>query len=94
METFNNRLQPFWIFAGKREKALPAMSGFVHPRKRRKSLFDRFLQNRRFRRVDKMRQTVFRLSKIVLLLSDIVYISIRYTSTGCTTFAVGKIHKK
>jgi hypothetical protein len=31
METFkfNNRLQTFWTSAGKQEKALPAMSGFV-----------------------------------------------------------------
>jgi hypothetical protein len=79
METFNNRLRAFWTVAGKREKAVPAMSGFVHPSQKRKSLFDGFLQNRQFYRADKTGQPAFRLSKIVFLLSDIVYISIRYT---------------
>jgi hypothetical protein len=42
METFNNRLQAFWIYAGKQEKTVPVMSGFVHPRQKHKSLFDCF----------------------------------------------------
>jgi hypothetical protein len=94
METFIHRLRAFWTVAGKREKAVPAMSGFVYPRQKHKSLFDRFLRERRFYEADKTRQPAFRLSKIVFLLSDIVYISIRYTSSGCATFAAGKVHKK
>jgi hypothetical protein len=94
METFIHRLQAFWTVAGKREKAFPIMSGFVYPRQKHKYLSDRFLQIRRFYEADKTRQPAFRLSKIVFPLSKIVYISICYTSIGCTIFAAGKIHKK
>jgi hypothetical protein len=91
METFIHRLQAFWTVTGKREKA---MSGFVYPRQKHKSLFDKFLRERRFYEADKTRQPAFRLSKIVFLMSKIVYISICYISIGCTAFAAGKIHKK
>jgi hypothetical protein len=94
METFIYRLQAFWTVAGKREKAVPAISGFFYPRQKHKSLFDIFLLERRFYEADKTRQPAFRLSKIVFLLSEIIYISICYISIGCTTFAAGKIHKK
>jgi hypothetical protein len=94
METFNNRLPSFRTFPVFREKAVPAMSGFVHLSQKHKSLFNGLLRERRFYEADKTRQPAFPLSEIVFLLSNIVYISTRYTSAGCTTFAVGKIHKK
>jgi hypothetical protein len=94
METFNNRLQAFWIYAGKREKAVPAMSGFVHPRKRHKSLFDGFLYDSQFCMADKTGQPAFHLSKIARLLSNIVCISIYYISNRLVNFAVDKIHKR
>jgi hypothetical protein len=94
METFNNRLQVFGTSSGKRGKAVPPVSGFVHPRQKYKSLFDGFLQNRPFYRADKMRRPPFHLSKIVFLVSEIVYVSIDCMSNGYTTFAVDKVHKK
>jgi hypothetical protein len=94
MGTFNNKLQAFEIYAGKQEKAIPAMSGFVYPSQKHKLLFDKFLRGRRFYEADKTRQPAFCLSKIGFLLSNIVYISMRYTSNGCATFAAGKIYKK
>jgi hypothetical protein len=80
METFNNRLQAFEIYAGKQEKAVPAMSGFVYLSQKHKFLFDKFLRGKRFYEADKTRQSAFRLSEIGFLLSNIVYISICYTS--------------
>jgi hypothetical protein len=94
MKTFNNRLQASWIYAGKQGKAVPAMSGFVHPRQKHKSLFDGFLHDRLFCRADKTRQPIFHLSEIARLLSDIVCISILYTSNRHATFAVDKVHIK
>jgi hypothetical protein len=94
METFNNRLQAFWIYAEKQEKAVPAMSGFVHHRQKHKLLFDGFLYDGHFCRADKTGQPVFHLSNIARLMSNIVCISICYTSNRRTTFAVGKTHKK
>jgi hypothetical protein len=94
METFIHRLQAFWTVAGKREKAVSVMSGFFYPRQKHKFLFDRFLLERRFYEADKTQQSAFYLSKIVFLLSNIVYVSMSYNSIGCITFAAGKIHKK
>ncbi|MDR1198282.1 MAG: hypothetical protein LBK94_04615 [Prevotellaceae bacterium] len=94
MKTFNNRLQAFWIYAGKQGKTVPAMSGFVHPRQMHKFLFNGLLHGRPFCRVDKTRQSVFYLSEIARLLSNIVCISILYTSNGHATFAVDKVHIK
>jgi hypothetical protein len=76
------------------EKAVPAMSGFVHLSQKHKSLFKGLLRERRFYGADKTGQSTFYLSKIVFLLSNIFYISICYISAGCITFAAGKIHKK
>jgi hypothetical protein len=94
MEKFNNRLQAFWIYAGKQGKAVPAMSGFVHPCQKHKSLFDCFLHDWLFCRVDKTQQPAFHLSNIACLLSNIVCISILYISNGHATFAVDKVHIK
>lgn len=88
METFKNRLPASGKFAGKREKTLLEMSGFVHPWKKHKLLSDIFLRERWFYKADKTRQSVFYLSKIVFFQHEIVY-----TSIGCTTFSVGKTQK-
>jgi hypothetical protein len=93
METFNNRLQAFWTFAGKRKKAAPAISGFVHPSQKRKSLIGGVLQKRKFYEADKTGQPTFRLPQIVCFLSIIVCIAMYYMSTGCTTFAANKIKR-
>ncbi|MDR2497287.1 MAG: hypothetical protein LBD21_09200 [Tannerellaceae bacterium] len=91
METFNNRLQAFWIPAGKQEKAIPAISGFVHPSQKHKFLFDGLLRKWRFCKTDKTGQAIFHLSKTVCLLSKIICISIYCVLSGRITFAVGKI---
>jgi hypothetical protein len=70
------------------------MSGFVHLRQKHKSLVDRFLHDRPFRRVDKTGLPIFHLSKIACLLSNIVCISMYYMSNRHLTFAVDKIHKR
>jgi hypothetical protein len=94
METFIIRLQASGPFPGKQEKTVPAMSGFVHPSQKHKSLFDIFLWEKRFYEADKTGQPGFYLSEIVFFLSEIVYIPVCYIRNGCTTFAVSKIHKK
>jgi hypothetical protein len=94
MKTFNNRLQAFWIYAGKQGESVPAMSGFVHPRRKHKFLFNGLLHDRPFCRADKTRQPVFYLSNIARSLSDIVCISMIYISNGHATFAVDKVHIK
>jgi hypothetical protein len=94
MKTFNNKLQAFRVDAGKRGKAVPAMSGVVHLRQKHKSLLDGLLHDRLFCRADKTRQPVFYLSEIARLLSNIVCISILYISNGHATFAVDKVHIK
>jgi hypothetical protein len=94
VETFNNSSQTFGIFTGKQQKAVPTMADFVHPPQKHKFLFDMFLRERRFYEADKTEQPGFYLSKIVFLLSKIVYISISYTSNEYATFVAGKIYKK
>jgi hypothetical protein len=94
METFNNNSLPaFWTLAGEKKKAVPAMSGFVHPPQKHKFLFDGFLQGKRFCKADKTGQPTFHLSKIGRSQSKIVYVSIDYASNGYGTFAVDKIHE-
>jgi hypothetical protein len=73
--------------------AVPAMSGFVYPSQKHKSLFDGFLCKRRFYDADKTGQSSFYLSEIVFLLSEIVYMSMYYIKNRHTTFTVDRIHK-
>jgi hypothetical protein len=94
MKTVNNRLQAFWIYAGKQGKTVPAMSSFVHLRRKHKSLFDGFLHDRPFCRADKTGQPVFHLSEIAFRVSYIVCMSICYILYRRVTFAVDKVHKK
>jgi hypothetical protein len=93
MGTFKNRLQTLWIFAEKQKKTVQEMSGFVYPRKKRIFLFYRILYRDGFCEADKTGQLLFCLSKIGILLSKIVYISMCYMSNGSITFAVDKIQK-